>query len=302
MFKAKSKQPYWQQFSSYQTFQTEKELNEAVKRFVAFYDLTDAIKAVLNTIKLHAKRYFGVCWLRKEKIAQKAGVSPSTVDRAIKGLKETGFLTVIPFNHTKFGRRTHNIYVINHFYDISDDATQEVHSVASDNVPQNVANEVARESFEESVKPCVATGSDDRSQTHKNPHTNSNKTFNHLSIKRVDELKFVPNEFIDLMEPFYANNPEIIRERWKTVCVAAKRSGLSAKTASFDSIRQAWKDVVRFYKRGKIKNSTDDGIGGYFYGVLCDYLLNDCLRSLAKNASSFMKGDAKLCIIRIKKW
>lgn len=84
------------------------------------------------------------------------------------------------------------------------------------------------------------------------------------------------------MEPFYANNPEIIRERWKTVCVAAKRSGLSAKTASFDSIGQAWKDVVRFYKRGKIKNPTDDGIGGYFYGVLCDYLLNDCLRSLAK--------------------
>lgn len=160
--------------------------------------------------------------------------------------------------------------------------TEEVNSIESDNVPQEVANEVARESSEEPSKPCPAKDSDDRAQTHKNPHTNSNtKPKNHLSIKRVDELKFVPSEFIDLMEPFYANNPEIIRERWKTVCVAAKRSGLSAKTASFDSIGQAWKDVVRFYKRGKIKNSTDDGIGGYFYGVLCDYLLNDCLRSLA---------------------
>lgn len=95
-------------------------------------------------------------------------------------------------------------------------------------------------------------------------------------------MKFIPSEFIDLLEPFYANNLEIIRERWKTVCIAARRSGLSAKTMSWDSIGQAWKDVVRFYKRGKIKNSTDDGIGGYFYGVLCDYLLNDCLRSLAK--------------------
>lgn len=266
MFKRKSKVDYWQQFSSYQTFQTVEELNVAVKRFIAFYDLTDAIKAVLNTIKLHAKRYFGVCWLRKEKIAQKAGVSPSTVDRAIKGLKETGFLTVIPFNHTKFGRRTHNVYILNPFQEVAEE----------------VANEVAQEDQKEPSKPCPAIDHDDRAQAHKNPHTNSNtKTLNHLSIKRVDELKFVPSEFIDLMEPFYANNPEIIRDRWKTVCVAANRSGLSSKSASMDSIGQAWKDVVRFYKRGKIKNSTDDGIGGYFYGVLCDYLLNDCLRSLA---------------------
>lgn len=266
MFKFKSQNPYWTEFSSYQTFQTVDELNNAVKEFISVYDLTDAIKAVLNTIKLHSKRFFGVCWLRKEQIAKKAGVSPSTVDRAIKGLKETGFLKVIPFNHTKFGRQTHNIYILNPI----------------ENVALNVANEVAQESSEEPSKPCASKDSDVSSETHKNPHTNSNtKKENHLSIKRVDELKFVPNEFIDLMEPFYANNPEIIRDRWKTVCVAAKRSGLSAKTASFDSIGQAWKDVVRFYKRGKIKNNTDNGIGGYFYGVLCDYLLNDCLRSLA---------------------
>lgn len=255
MFTVKSKQPYWQQFSSYQTFQTVADLNAAVKQFVAFYDLTDAIKAVLNTLKLHSKRFFGVCWLRKEQIAKKAGVSPSTVDRAIKGLKETGFLKVIPFNHTKFGRRTHNVYILNPFQDV----TQDTLPVDSDNVPQNVANEVAQESSEEPSKPCVAKDHDDRVQTHKNPHTNSNtKPKNHLSIKRDDELKFVPSEFIDLMEPFYANNPEIIRERWKTVCVAAKRSGLSAKTASFDSIGQAWKDVVRFTnaERSKILQTT----------------------------------------------
>lgn len=282
MFTFKSKTPYWHQFSSYQTFQTVDELNMAVKQFVTTYDLTDAIKAVLNTIKLHAKRYFGVCWLRKEQIAKKADVSPSTVDRAIKGLKETGFLKVIPFNHTKFGRRTHNIYILNPFQEV----TQDVLPIDSDDVPQEVANEVAQESSEEPQKPCPAKDSDVPAQAHKNPNTNSNtnsntKTLNHLSIEKNDELKFVPNEFIDLLEPFYANNPEIIRDRWKTVCVAAKRSGLSAKDASWDSIGQAWKDVVRFYKRGKIKNSTDDGIGAYFYGVLCDYLLNDFLRSHA---------------------
>lgn len=278
MFKFKSQNPYWTGFSSYQTFQTVDELNKAVKEFLSVYDLTDAIKAVVNTLKLHSKRFFGVCWLRKDQIAKKAGVSPSTVDRAIKGLKEAGFLKVIPFNHTKFGRQTHNIYILNPLENVAEEA----HSIVTDNDPCNVANEVAQKSSEGSSKPCAAKDHDDRAQTHKNPHTNSNtKTLNHLSIKKDDELKFIPSEFIDLLEPFYSNNPEIIRDRWKTVCVAAKRSGLSAKIASFDSIGQAWKDVIRFYKRGKIKNSTDDGIGAYFYGVLCDYLLNDCLRSLA---------------------
>lgn len=278
MFKVKSKQPYWQQFSSYQTFQTVADLNAAVKQFVAFYDLTNAIKAVLNTIKLHSKRFFGVCWLRKEQIAKKAGVSPPTVDRAIKGLKETGFLKVIPFNHTKFGRRTHNVYILNPFEEVAED----VLSIESDDAPQNVANEVAQETSEEPSNLSPAKDCDASTETHKNPHTNSNtKQENHLSIKRDDELKFVPSEFIDLLEPFYANHPEIIRDRWKTVCAAAKRSGLTMDILSWDSVGQAWKDVIRFYKRGKIKNSTDDGIGAYFYGVLCDYLLNDCLRSLA---------------------
>ena len=277
MFTVKSKQPYWQQFSSYQTFQTVADLNAAVKQFMAFYDLTDAIKAVLNTIKLHSKRFFGVCWLRKEQIAKKAGVSLSTVDRAIKGLRETGFLKVIPFNHTKFGRRTHNVYILNPFQDV----TQDVLPIDSDDAPQEVANEVAQEPEEEPSNPNPASDCDVPAETHKNPHTNLNtKQENHLSIKRDDELKFVPSEFIDLLEPFYANQPKIIRDRWKTVCVAAKRSGLTMDILSWDSVGQAWKDVIRFYKRGKIKNSTDDGIGAYFYGVLCDYLLNDCLRSL----------------------
>ena len=265
MFKRKTNEEYWQQFSSYQTFQTVADLNAAVKQFIAFYDLTDAIKAVLNTLKLHSKRFFGVCWLRKEQIAKKAGVSSSTVDRAIKELKETGFLKVIPFNHTKFGRRTHNVYILNPFQEVA----------------ENVANDVAQQPSEEPSNPSPESNCDVPTGSHKNPHTNSNtKTLNHLSIKRDDELKFIPSEFIDLLEPFYANQPKIIRDRWKTVCVAAKRSGLTMDILSWDSVGQAWKDVIRFYKRGKIKNSTDDGIGVYFYGVLCDYLLNDCLRTL----------------------
>ena len=271
MFKFKSAEPYWSKFSSYQSFQTVDELNAAVKKFVAVYDLTDAIKAVLNTIKLHSKRFFGVCWLRKEKKKKKAKVSMSTVDRAIKGLKESGFLTVKAFKHTKFGRQTHNIYILNPIFD----------------VPEEVPNEVAQEVSVESSNPVVPTVCNDQSQTHKNPNTNSNKNLKNLSIKldnfSIDEskhLKHVPNEFINLLEPFYGHSPKIIRDRWKTVCSAVKRNCCgSFEFTSWESIAQAWKDVVTNLKRGKIKNSTDDGIGAYFYGVLCDYMMDDMWRN-----------------------
>lgn len=270
MFKKKSAEQYWKQFTSYQTFETVSDLNMAIKQFESTYDLTDAIKAVLNTIKLHSKTIFGVCWLKKERIAEKAKVSMSTVDRAIKGLKETGFLTVIPFGHTKFGRRTHNIYVLNPIFEVAEE----------------VANEVTLDDQNELSNPCPASDSASEPVAYKNPHKNSNKTLKDLSITldttsvpNFDILKPVPNEFIDLLEPFYGHSPEIIRDRWKTVCSAVKKSCNSFEFASWESIRQAWKDTVKMLKRGRIRTATDDGIGGYFYGVLCDYLMDDYLRN-----------------------
>lgn len=267
MLKQKPQSPYWTEFSSYQTFETVDEMIAQIKLFEATYILTPSMKAVLNTIKLHAKKTFiGVCWLYREEIAKKAKVSLASVKRAIKALKEAGILKVYPHIHTLRGGQTHNVYVIN---PIMEPASEP-------------GNEPPVEAKEEPSNPDPARECDTLPNDYKNPHTNSNtKQENHLSIKKVDELKFIPNEFIDLLEPFYANQPGIIRDRWKTVCVAAKRSGLTMDILSWDSVGQAWKDVIRFYKRGKIKNSTDDGIGAYFYGVLCDYLLNDCLRSLA---------------------
>lgn len=275
MFKFKSKEAYWTKFSSYQSFQSVEELNAAVKQFQSVYDLTDAIKAVLNTIKLHSKQIFGVCWMKKERIAEKAKVSMSTVDRAIKGLKETGFLTVKPFKHTKFGRQTHNVYILNPIFEVPQDA----HSIVTDDAPLDVANEVAQEDFKEGLNVDVPTVCELSPETHKNPDTNPNKTLKDYSNKEIDALKNVPKEFITLMEPFYANNPEIIHARWKTVRSAVKRNCVDLSYTSWDSIGQAWKDTVRYLKRGKIKDTTNDGIGGYFYGVLCDYLFNDFLRN-----------------------
>ena len=264
MLKFKPQSPYWAEFSKYQSFESADEMIAQIKLFEKTYILTPAIKAVLNTIKLHAKKTFiGVCWLYREEIAKKAKVSLASVKRAIKVLKESGILSVYSHIHTKRGGQSHNVYVINPIFETG----------------INPANEPPSEAPEESSETVETRVSDDQAQPHKNPDTNSNKTLNNLSIGKFDILKNVPNEFIDLMEPFYANNPELIHARWKTVLSAVKKSCVSLSYTSFDTIGQAWKEVIKFYKRGKIKDSTDDGLGAYFYGVLCDYMMNDFFRN-----------------------
>lgn len=263
MLKKKTKEEYWQQFSSYQTFQTTEEMIAQIKLFESTYELTPAVKAVLNTIKLHAKKTFiGVCWLYREEIAKKAKVSLGSVKRAIKLLKESGILSVYTHIHTKKGGQSHNVYVINPIFETG-------------NLP---ANEPPSEAVPEPSETVVARDSDDRSQTHKNTHTNSNKQTLKISIGKSDILKNVPNEFIDLTEPFYANSPEIIYARWNTLLSAIKKSCIKVRQLNWNTVKDAWTDVIKTYKRGKIRNSTDDGIGAYFYGVLCDYFVDDFLR------------------------
>lgn len=269
--KLKSKTPYWAKFSVYQSFESVKAMNDSIKQFHKVYSVTPAVKAVLNTIKLHAKEFPGVCWLYRDKIAAKAKVSLSSVKRAIKELKEIGILTVHENMHTERGGRTHNVYVINVIVEPE----------------EKPANEPSSEVSLDRSETVGARVSDDKPQSHKNPHTNSNKTLKNTSIRgeQIDRpsniLKHVPKEFVDLMKPFYANNPELILARWKTVCVAVKKNCGKFAYTSWETIGQAWKDTVKKLKRGRIRTATDDGIGGYFYGTLCDYLMDDYWRNAA---------------------
>lgn len=262
----RSTKPYWEKFSVYQSFETVSDLNDTIKRFNKIYILTPATKAVLNTLKLHSKKTFiGVSWLYREEIAKKAKVSLSSVKRAIRELKETGLLTVHENMHTEKGGKTHNVYVINPIFE----------GVVPSSEP---IFEPSESSVSEPQRFDTTDISKSQTEPYKNSHKNSNTSLNHLSIEKDECLKFVPNEFIDLLEPFYANNPEIIRERWKTLCIAAKKNCIKVRSLNWNTVKEAWCDVIKIYKRGKIKNSTDDGIGAYFYGVLCDYFVDDFLR------------------------
>lgn len=295
MIKLKSLTPYWEEFKKYQSFESVKDMNNAVKQFVKAYTLTDAEKAVLNTIKLHAKNYVGVCWLYREQIAKKAKISLSSVDRAIRSLKEIGLFTVHSQIHTKRGGQTHNVYVIN---DVVDNLVPDEYKEANkepQEAPQTAREDQSADScevdtdepsevVEEPSSPSASRDLSDQVEPHKNLNRDLEKNLKKdLSIyidPNTDQddpsvLKHVPSDFIDIMHPFYGHAPEVIAARWKTVCVAIKKTCFKFENTSWDSIKDSWKTVVQQYKRKKVKNKTDDGLGGYFYAVLCDNLAAD---------------------------
>ena len=262
----RSKTPYWTKFSVYQSFETVKDMNAVVKQFLKVYTATPATKAVLNTLKLHSKTFAGVCWLYIDEIARKAKVSRSSVKRAIKELKEIGILTVHENMHTEKGGRTHNVYVINPTFG-----------------PENEPAELDEKEVE---KPVVAQDTDVSVSEHKNLNKNSNTNLKDLSIKvdnssidEIDILKHVPNEFVEMLKPYYGHSPKVIRDRWRTVLSAVKNNCVDLSYTSWETIDICWKNTVKALKRGRIRKATDDGIGAYFYGVLSDYLFNDFWRN-----------------------
>ena len=264
--KLKPQNPYWTKFSVYQTFESVKDMNSTIKQFFKTYMATPATKAVLNTLKLHSKTFAGVSWMYIDEIAKKAKVSRSSVKRAIKDLKEVGIVTVYENMHTERGGKTHNVYVINPTFGLENEPSELVEK--------------------EPTNPVVVQDTDISGESHKNLNKNPNTNLKDLSIKiddssidEIDILKHVPNEFVELLKPYYGHSPEVIRARWKTVLSAVKNNCVDLSYTSWETIDTCWKKTVKALKRGRIRVCTDDGVGAYFYGVLSDYLFNDFWRN-----------------------
>ncbi|MGE7828951.1 hypothetical protein [Paenibacillus sp. NPDC093718] len=292
MLRRKSANAYWNDFQQYQSFQTVSELEDTIRYIFDNFELTKSVKELLNTLKLHSKTFFGVSWLKRKEIADNSGISESAVDKAIKFLKDNGVIDVIPHNHTKRGGRAHNIYVIN-------PVDKWFQSEASDDTNYD-ADYDAQPTQKEPSNPCPVRDFEDSISLHKNFNKNSNKNLNTKELidndsidnsetiysssdeknKESDPLQYVAKWFVEIVGPYYTNSPDAVLQLWKSTCVAAKRSCDGIHNASHDKVRSVWKKVVNLYKRGKLKNNTDDGIRGYFHRSLQDELLNDYLRQL----------------------
>lgn len=323
MLRKRTRVPYWSQFQKYQTFADFDKMKETISLFMEEYVLTKSMKAVLNTIKLHAKNFVGVCWLFREEISKKSGYSLSSVDRAIEAFVQAGLIKVVHWMNDKRGGQSHNIYIVQDLYGLNDQASDEANEQALEE-----ANDEASNTPEHDSNPCgskadavaVQSYKNFNKAFHKNSNNNSNtkesfETFEEnesvevQSLKvetevKADEvvqlheaqlrdqhqqdfelekeiaLKHVPAEFTTIFNPFYGNKPQIILDRWKSFCVAVKRSSVDMSLIDWNEINDLWKITVNRYKRGLIKNAKyaktqkdiDDAIGGYFYMTLCDHL------------------------------
>lgn len=233
---------------------------------------------------------------------------------------------MIHWMNDKRGGQSHNIYVIQDLYGLNDQASGEANDEAPDEAndeasttPEHASNPCGSKVSEVATHPYKNFNRD----FDKNSNTNSN-TKDKINTFEKDELlgdqsfkvemekesdlqqqqkaefekevmlMHIPTEFVTIMNPFYGNRPEIILERWKSVSVAVKRSCLNMSNTSWETIDEAWKVTVNKFKRGLIKDAKtattqseiDKAIGGYFYGVLCDYLLNDFLMANAFGAQT----------------
>lgn len=306
MFKKKT-ESYWLQFSVYQTYQSQEQLFSAVSSLVSEYDLPESAVAVLNTLKLHAQTFYGVCWLKVAEIAKKARLSISTVHRVLKLLRDNGVISIFNKTNTKRGGKAPNVYVINNLvdntvdgsvdnsiepsYEPSDDSMDEPSDDISVGTPQALSQQA-----ETPVSPA-------HSNSNTSPYSSSNinpdrkikdeKTNQRLVIPESfdnesyeQQLKDIPQEFINIFKPYYGNAPDIIVKRWRTAQKACKHGATSMEYVYWETIKDAWLVTVRAYKAGKVRDASDNGLGGYFYSTLCEMATNDYMDYLRENVWS----------------
>lgn len=278
----KPKQPaYWTEFATYQSFNNEQDLFSAVSAVEQMYDLSDSAKAVLNTLKLHSQHIYGVCWLKVAEIAKKASLSIRQVHRVLKELRDALIITTISKIHTTRGGKAPNVYVINPCGQPVDNSSNEaadtsevISPVVLDGISYKTPEALPRKA-ETPVQP-----------THKNLDTdldsnsNSNQEKDKRTSLRVPEdfdtqsyevvLKDIPTEFINIMKPYYGHQPDVIIKRWQTTQKACTYGATSIEYVSWATIKDAWVTTVRAYKLNKVKDSTDHGLGGYYYAVLAE--------------------------------
>lgn len=101
----------------HQHFSSVQQMDRSVRAFLAVHGpaLSSGTVAVLRFVTAHSCKVVGVCWARVDYIAQKAGVSRRTVQRALNVLEAFGIIKRVPTQKAN-GQRGVNLIVIQPFY------------------------------------------------------------------------------------------------------------------------------------------------------------------------------------------
>lgn len=236
---------------SEQRFTNKAELDRNVRSFLFKRKaaLSVGTLKVLKVVWRHAVKYPGVSFMKKQTIAEKTGLSPRTVTRALNKLAAEGLIEKVSTKKPN-GRQGVNLIVFLPQADLflPDDVTP---SVTPDVTPQ----------------PSQETPSN-KSSIEKNKTETKGKQ-RKASVRNIDCIdhsylpSFIPVPFINVTKPFL--NPEEVLRAWRTAESAYRIAALKWPVEEYiQIISETFKRAVFAFKNGMVRKD----LYSYFYGGL----------------------------------
>lgn len=229
----------------YESFKSVTEMDNTIDKTLKEYKLKDSERVILIKLSQYSCKFVGVSYMKNQTLADSAGYSKRTVQRALKRLSELGIITRIEQKRAKTGGYGAFICVINPF---------ECHLKLS--------------SRREAEKPCEDST---EKQTEENetiiPKANLqelNKR-NELDVSYLDN-SHIPTEFLNAIKPFIGSAKEVY-SLWGKVLLAQRKYAPDLLEYTEIAI-QAFKQSVFAKKMKRIRKDFK----GYLFGVLSNML------------------------------
>lgn len=247
------------------TFESVEALNVAVRtykdtinRLQLRKDVTRNMLRLLDYIKRHSCRYFGVSWKGKRKVAAELCLSDKTVTRLCQRLESLGIIKQYEMKRASNHNQTSNAIVI---------------------IPVVVEGNV---------------GQADEEMSHHENNTSLKQTTKILNKRNESVQEFdssfvsssVPFEFVAGVSPYFANAKDIYH-MWGRLKLSARKSGLET---NFEDYMTVWiktfKETLYTYKNMPINTS----LHGYLYGAWRNAMTRVARQLNAKNLCHWLEA------------
>lgn len=247
-------------FKDFSKFKSIKEFNNTIEMFLAEHkkDFTKGELAAFKRLVRFSAKYVGVANAKigtlLRAINEKMngfGISRSTFERMLRKAKDLGILSVENTAKSK-GGKGHNVYIFNTI---------------------DVLKKEKLTYCRNHEKPC---GSKDEGNNFESETSNLLETSN---IKKIDKRKethldstftasYVPKEFVQAVKPFF-NHAATIEDLWKSVFLDTKaiKHIIEPEIITYTAI-DAFKQSIRFYKKGKIRTTLAAFFTGTFKNLM----------------------------------
>lgn len=226
-------------FKTLQPFETIEQLNANTKaiRDQFAHELSTAARKVLDVLNRYASKYYGVCYLSKNKIADMLGISRRTVIRVCNRLEELGVIAQYEMDRTGGRGQTVNAIVF-----VTQISAREAFSADIEGVSDNVRE---NENVTGDVTPLYAPNN-----AKNNLNTNDTEKESLLKKGLVTKL---PTTLQKALAPFFDADKlyELSGIIFKAKASVDRKITLEENEQDYYN---AILSVINAYKRGKAKN------------------------------------------------